>query len=72
MVPPDQGPAGGWTTRLLYRDDYRDTLRWMILDAMAMGVQIPDDMPADTTEHVQAAIVYVARLTGMRARGMSL
>ena len=49
--------------RALYRVSYREALQAMILDAMVMGVQIPDDMPVDTPEHVKMAIVCMDRLT---------
>lgn len=55
--------AGRLVPRALYRISYREALQAMILDAMVMGVQIPDDMPVDTPEHVKMAIVCMGRLT---------
>lgn len=71
MAAPPLGSADGWIPRPRYRDDrhnYRNTLCHMILDAVALGVKIPDDMPVDSEEHIQSAIVFVARLTGQHAR----
>lgn len=71
---PECRAPGELRPRALYRADYREALCKMILEAVSLGVQIPDDMPVDTPEHVKMAIVYVARLTGQYARdtGMSL
>ena len=66
---------GTWVPRARYRSDsisYRETLCQMLLDAAELGVKIPDDMPVDTPEHIQSAIVYVARLTGRHARDASV
>ena len=47
-----------------YKGHHRDVLRAMIIEAHASGVPLPPDMPCDTEEHIQAAIVFVARLYG--------
>jgi len=58
---------GALVPRALYRADHREVLCRMILHAVELGVQIPDDMPVDTPRHVKMAIVYVARLTMQHA-----
>lgn len=53
---------GTWFPRLRYVTDHRTVLCELILDAVAMGVKIPGDMPIDTDQHVAMAIVTVSRL----------
>lgn len=73
MASPDQDEERGrLIPRSLYTTGYREMLCEMILDAVALGVVIPGDMPVDTEEHIQAAIVFVARLTGKYARGRNM
>lgn len=69
---PEQDAPGELRPRALYRADYREALCKMILEAVSLGVKIPDDMPVDTPEHIKMAIVYVGRLTTRHARDASM